>query len=275
MADIFDLEGKTALVTGAGSGIGRALAVGLARAGARVVVTDMIDTAATLDEVIRAGNGAMGLHLDVSRKQDVQAMVERVSSEYGSLDILINNGGICVAGAAGEMMEQEMDRALGVNLKGQFLCAHTVGRLMMEQGSGKIINIAPTGGGSAACNASKAGLVLLTKSLAVEFARHNIQVNAICPVVSCAPTAAQNVKNVEFLETIRSKMPTSMYGGAGDVVSTAVYLSSAASGAMTGHALVIEGGRAYDARVSPSQPSRTKRETRRIRFIHQPKAGGV
>ncbi len=247
MPELFDLDGKTALVTGAGRGLGRAMAIGLARAGARVVVTDVIDFSETVEEIGRTGRGALGLNVDVSRKQDVQAMVSRVVNDFGSVDILVNNAGVYLSTPAEEMKEEEWDRVLGINLKGQFLCAQTAGREMIKRGSGKIINIASIAGKaafalSAAYNASKAGIILLTKSLAVEWGRHNVQVNAICPGLFATPMTEGFIKDKDFLQTVKSKIPLSRYGEPEELVGTAVYLSSAASDYMTGHALVIDGG---------------------------------
>lgn len=247
MQELFNLNGKTALVTGAGRGLGRAMAVGLARAGARVVVTDIIDFADTIEEISREGSHALGFNVDVSKKQDVQAMVSRVADEFGSLDILVNNAGIYLASPAEDIKEEDWDRVLGINLKGQFLCAQTAGREMIKQRSGKIINIASIAGKaafkeSAAYNASKAGLLLLTKSLAIEWGRHNIQVNAICPGLFATPMTEDFIRDEAFLQTIRTKVPLSRYGEPEELIGTAVYLSSAASDYMTGHALVIDGG---------------------------------
>ncbi|MFQ5736199.1 MAG: SDR family NAD(P)-dependent oxidoreductase [Thermodesulfobacteriota bacterium] len=266
MAEHLDLNGKTALVTGAGRGLGRAMAVGLARAGARVVVTDLFDTTETLEEIGREGFSALGLHIDVSSKNDVQAMVKRVVDRYGSLNILVNNA-VSGMDPAQETGPQEWGKTLCLNLKGQFLCAQATGRQMIRQGAGKIINIAGMAHeaafvASAAYHASKTGLILLTKSLAAQWDSHNVQVNAICPGLAdaCSGQAGE-----VFLQTARSKVQLSRYGEPEELVGTAVYLSSGACGCVTGQALTIKSGR-YAGYAGP----RGRREIKKGEALNRP-----
>ncbi|MCK4491932.1 MAG: SDR family NAD(P)-dependent oxidoreductase [Candidatus Altiarchaeales archaeon] len=140
------LTGKVAVVTGASRGLGKAMALGLAKAGANVVVTDVLDTKETVDEIKKFREKVMGIKVDVSKKVDVEAMVHRTIDRFNGIDILVNNAGILRMAPAETMKEEDWDKVIAVNLKGQFLCAREVGRQMIKQKSGKIINIASVAG---------------------------------------------------------------------------------------------------------------------------------
>jgi len=244
---LFDLTGKVAIVTGASRGLGRTMALGLAKAGTNVIVSDVLDTKETVDEIKKFRKKVMGIKVDVSKKVDVEEMVHRTIEKFGRIDILVNNAGILRMAPAEKMKEEDWDKVIAVNLKGQFLCAQEVGRRMIKQKSGKIINIASIAGKlafnqSVAYNASKAGVILMTKTLAVEWGRHNIQVNAICPGAFATAMTEDFLKDEGFLQMIKTRVPLARYGEPEDLVGTVIYLASKASDYVTGHALVVDGG---------------------------------
>ena len=247
MCELFDLKGKVAIVTGASRGLGRGMAIGLARAGANVVVTDILDTKETVDEVKKLGREALGIKVNVTKKSDVEAMVQQTLEKFGMVDILVNNAGILRIEPTEDMKEEDWDKVLAVNLKGQFLCAQEVGKNMIKQKSGKIINISSIAGKfgnpqSAAYNASKAGVILLTKTLAIDWGKHNIQVNAICPGAFYTPMTEESFKDENLVQMIKTSVPLGRYGEPEDLVGTVIYLASEASNYVTGHALVVDGG---------------------------------
>lgn len=247
MESLFDLKGKVALVTGGGRGLGHAMALGLARAGADVAVADTIDTQEAAGDIKALGRKAAGISADVTIPGEVKAMVERTIEELGRLDILVNNAGIFRMSPAEDMRTEDWDAVIDVNLKGQFLCAREAAPHMIRRKAGKIINIASVAGfaaftGSAAYNASKAGLILLTKTLAGEWGRHNIQVNAVCPGLFETAMTADFLKDSSFMEYVKERVPLGRAGFAHELAGTAVFLASRASDYMTGSALVVDGG---------------------------------
>lgn len=247
MSELFGLAGKVAIVTGASRGLGRAIAIGLAQAGADVVATDILDVTGTVEEIKKTGRKSIGIKVDVTRKEDVAGMVQQTVNKFGKVDLLINNAGIIRISPAETMREEDWDKVINVNLKGEFLCAQEAAKQMINQRSGKIINIASIAGQhasaqSAAYNASKAGVILMTKTLAVEWAKHNIQVNAICLGVFATAMTDDFLKDENFLQMIKTRVPLARYGKPEELVGAVIYLASKASDYMTGHALVIDGG---------------------------------
>ena len=245
--DLFDLEGKTAVVTGASRGLGKAMAIGLAKAGADVVVTDILDTSETVSEIKKLNRESLGLVVDVSNKSDIEAMVKKIRDKFGNIDILVNNAGILRTGDAEVIDKDDWDKVLQVNLTGQFLCAQAVGREMIKQKTGSIINIASIAGlggyaSSVPYSASKAGVILMTKTLAVEWGKHNVRVNTICPGVFATDMTDSYLKDKQFKDMIKNKVPLGRPAKPDELVGTVVYLASKASDYMTGHALVIDGG---------------------------------
>jgi NAD(P)-dependent dehydrogenase (short-subunit alcohol dehydrogenase family) len=245
--NLFDLEGKTAVVTGASRGLGKAMAIGLAKAGADVVVIDILDTSETVSEIKKLNRKSLGLKIDVSNKSDVEAMVKDVLEKFGNIDILVNNAGILRTGNAEVLDKKDWDKVIEVNLTGQFLCAQAVGRQMTKQKSGSIINIASIAGlggyaSSVPYSASKAGVILMTKTLAVEWGKHNVRVNTICPGVFATDMTDSYLKDKQFKDMIKNKVPLGRPAKPDELVGTVVYLASKASEYMTGHALVIDGG---------------------------------
>ncbi len=247
MSELFDLTGKIAIVTGASRGLGRAIAIGLAKAGADLVVTDVLDLKETVEEVRKAGRNAIGLKVDVTSRKDVEEMIKHVINKFGRIDILVNNAGIYRSAPAESMSEEDWDKVVDVNLKGEFLCAQEAGKQMIKQREGKIVNIASVADQfaspqSAAYNASKAGIISLTKTLAVEWAKHNIQVNSICPGVFTTPMTEGLMEDKIFLNTVRKDVPMARAGRPEELVGAVIFLASKASSYVTGHALVVDGG---------------------------------
>ncbi|MBI2440144.1 MAG: 3-oxoacyl-[acyl-carrier-protein] reductase [Lentisphaerae bacterium] len=241
------LDGKTALVTGAARGIGRAIAEKLAGAGADLVVCDLEHAwlAETAQAITAMGRKTLALATDVSQGPSVQRTVDEALQAFGRLDILVNNAGITRDGLLVRMAEEDFDRVLAVNLKGTFLFTKAVARAMMKQKSGAIINLASIIGliGNAGqCNyaASKAGVIALTKSAARELAGRNIRVNAV------APGFIETKMTAELSETLRNKMletiPLARFGLPEDVANIVLFLASDASAYMTGQVLNVSGG---------------------------------
>jgi len=245
------LPGKVALVTGAGRGIGRAIALGLAQAGARVAVNDINpDTAERTAREIRDGGGeAIAFAADVANKLAVHTMINGCLERWGRLDILVNNAGVEPKASILTMDEYDWDRTLAVNLKGAFLCSQFAGRAMREQGGGVIVNIASIGGHKiplkdrAAYCASKAGLVGFTRECAREFAAYGIRVNAICPGVIETEMTAQLRQDPEQMRKWLEDIPQGRLGTPEDVVGLVLFLCSEAAAYITGQAIHVDGGK--------------------------------
>jgi len=245
------LSDQVALVTGAGRGIGRAIALRLALAGARIAVNDLNpDTAErTAREIVAAGGEAAAFVTDVANKMAVQTMIAECLERWGHLDILVNNAGVEPKASVLTMDEWDWDRTLAVNLKGAFLCSQTAGRAMREQGGGVIVNIASIGGHKiplkdrAAYCASKAGLVGFTRECAREFAAYGIRVNAICPgVIETEMTAALR-QNPEQMRQWLEDIPQGRLGRPEDVAELVLFLCSDAAAYITGQAIHVDGGK--------------------------------
>jgi len=246
-----DLTGKVALVTGAGRGIGKAIAAALARANACIVVNDVhLDTAEeTANEIKALGGKALPVKADVSLREEVNDMVKNALMTFGKIDILVNNAGVITRKPAEEFLEAEWDKIINVNLKGVFLCSQIVARHMIERGGGgKIINIASIMGGvalpprSAYC-ASKGGVIALTRDLAAEWAKYNINVNAISP----GWMAGTEITKLYFSqEDVRrfllERIPLNRFGTAEDIANLVVFLSSEYSNYITGQNIYVDGG---------------------------------
>lgn len=246
--DRFALTGRRALVTGGGQGIGKAFALALAEAGASVAVVDInLATATETAEEARAvGVAAMAIEADVTQRASVQGMIAEIVGAWGGLDIGVNNAGIGRWANGEEMAEADWDAVMDLNLKGVFLCCQAEGRLMLAQGYGKIINTASMSArivnrpqNQVAYNASKAGVVHLTRSLACEWAARGVRVNCISPGYTRTPLVGQ----VEHLvPTWLKDVPMGRMAETSDLQGALIYLASAASDYVTGHDLVVDGG---------------------------------
>jgi NAD(P)-dependent dehydrogenase (short-subunit alcohol dehydrogenase family) len=250
----FSLKGRTALVTGGGQGIGRALAHALGQAGAAVAVADIVSSkaAAVADELTQRGITAMYLEADVSNSASVDHMIEVVRLTWGSLTIAVNNAGISSWADSEKLSDEEWRRIMNVNLDGVFWCCRAEGALMLGSGYGKIINIASMSGhvvnipqNQAAYNTSKAGVLHLTRSLAAEWASRGIRVNTISPgytftqlMGDLVATPAGKMNMDRWLELI----PMGKMCKLTDLQGVVVYLASEASDMITGADLVIDGG---------------------------------
>lgn len=247
------LQDKNAIITGAGSGIGRALAVGLAREGARVVSADLNLSAAqqTADHIRTAGGVALALAVDVSQRSQVEALVSAAIEAWGRIHILVCSAGTATLRHFLDLPEEEWDQVMNVNLKGLYLCGQAVARHMAQAGGGSIINVTsqvsdiaqPDG---AHYYASKGGGRQLTKAMAIDLARFNIRVNALAPGLTNTGMTKSTQANGEELWTYRQKIldhiPLGRPAKPEEMVGAAVYLASDESGYMTGASLIVDGG---------------------------------
>ncbi len=247
--DIFQLTGKTALVTGGGSGLGRAISRGFTDAGARVAVADIsLDRALeTVSLLQQPTESTLAAELDVTNKAQVEGVVAKVVESWGAIDILVNCAGKAIRGTALEYSEENWNTIIDVNLKGTFLCCQSAGRHMASRQNGKIINIASIGGfigypGSIAYLASKGGVVQLTRGFAIELAPYNVQVNAIAPSLFDTPMVAGTRSDSESLTYFMDRTPARRKGRPDEIVGAAIFLAAGCSSMVTGHTLAVDGG---------------------------------
>lgn len=249
---LFDLSGKVALITGAGSGLGKAIAEGYTQYGATVALIDITaqQVKALADIINQEAGNAVALRCDVSKSKDVKSTVAQVIKTFGKIDVLVNNAGITKRSKAEEMTDEMWDIMLNINLKGPFLFSREVGRHMINRGEGgRIINMASIAGivgletGNVNYTASKGGLIAMTRCLAIEWAKHNILVNAIAPSQTRTPMINKLMKEKpEMEEYFVSKIPLGRLGNVSDIVGPAIFLASDASAFVTGHTLLVDGG---------------------------------
>jgi sorbose reductase len=244
----FSLAEKTALVTGAGQGIGKAYALALAEAGADVAIVDInLPTAQqTAAEVAALGRRSLALRVDVTEREAVQGMVRQVVEAWGRLDIGVNNAGIGRWANAEEMSEADWDAVVDLNLKGVFLCCQAEGQVMLQQGGGRIINTASMSASivnrpqnQVAYNASKAAVVHLTKSMAAEWAPRGVRVNCISPGYTRTPLVDQVA---HLVPGWLADIPMGRMAETSDLQGALVFLAADASAYVTGHDLVVDGG---------------------------------
>jgi len=248
--DIFKLDGRVALITGGNRGLGFAMAQALAEAGASVVVTSRqeeraLESAAALAGA--TGQRTMGLVVDVTGAEQIESMIQAVVKEFGRIDILVNNAGINIRKPVEELDEASWDLVQHTNLKAPFLCSRAAARYMKEQRYGRIINISSMLGmvalpeRSPYC-ASKGGLIQLTRVLALEWATHNITVNALCPGPLATELNIPVLSNPQANQFFLDHIPLGRWGRPEELGGAIVFLASDASSFMTGSALVIDGG---------------------------------
>lgn len=251
--DRFRLNGRTALVTGAASGIGASTASALAEAGATVIVTDLreSDAQAVATRLGEEGHAAEALVLDVTESDSVDAAAAQVNDRHGALDVLVNNAGIADSNVpAEETSDSHWRKHMDVNLDGVFRCCRAFGRHMLSAGKGSIINIGSMSGiivnrpqAQSFYNASKAGVHLLTKSLAVEWAQRGVRVNAVAPTYIATPLVQAVLdREPEMAAQWRDMTPTGRLGEPDEVAAIIVFLASDASSLMTGSVVVADAG---------------------------------
>src|SRR5262245_10892553 len=246
----FSLEGKVAVVTGSSRGIGRAIAEGLAGAGAAVAVNGRNPESAqtVADAIASAGGKSFAVPADISKSEDVARLIDATVSTFGRLDILVNNAGISPYYKPAEAMtEAEWDDVIKVNLKGVFLCCQAAGRVMIPQKSGRIINISSIAGKVAlprliAYSSAKGAINQLTRVLAVEWAPHQILVNAIVPGYIETDLTKGLRENPKRLDAMIRQIPLGRLGKATEIVGAAIYLASDAASYVTGQTLDVDGG---------------------------------
>lgn len=244
------LRDKVAIVTGSTKGIGRAIAIGFANEGATVIVCGRSEDLAKslVDELTGKGNKAVAMRLDVTSSDSINNIVDEAVNQFGRIDILVNNAGISpIWKRAEDTSKEAWDQIINTNLTGTFLCSQAAGREMIKQKSGKIINMTSVGGEVAlprlvAYCASKAGIVLLTKVLAAEWAQHNILVNAIGPAYVETEFTAGLRDNKAIYEEIKGKNPLGRFAQPEEIVGTAVFLASNESNYITGQTIFVDGG---------------------------------
>ena len=245
------LEGKVALVTGAGSGIGQAIAVLFAREGADVAINDIDRPSAevTVSRIARIGRRAITVIADVANAQEVGAMVSRTIEEFGAAHILVNNAGVPHFGPMIEdQTAEQWDRVIAVTLRGTYLCSRRVGQWMASHGGGKIVNISSVSGlvGSpslAGYGAAKAGVINLTRSLAADWGKYKINVNAIAPGLIDTPLTRRTIGPSWTPDRVSQEVPLGRMGTAEDVANAALFLVSEEANYITGVTLPVDGGR--------------------------------
>jgi NAD(P)-dependent dehydrogenase (short-subunit alcohol dehydrogenase family) len=251
MTNLFDLTGKTAIVTGGGKGIGRQMAQGLAEAGANLVLcarkAERCEQAAS--ELEQLGVRAIGLGCDVRDPDQVQHVVAQAVEELGGVDVLVNNAGTVWGASPEEMPLEGWQKVIDVNLTGVFLFSQAAGRVMIERGGGVIVNIASVAGlqggppeimNTIAYNATKGGVIAFSRDLACKWAQHGIRVNSIAP--GWFPSDMSGYVLERHEERLKQHIPLGRFGGPHDLEGVVVFLASDASAYVTGHTLVVDGG---------------------------------
>lgn len=246
----FRLSGKVALVTGGSRGIGKAIALGLAEAGADVIVASrkLSDLEKVAQEVAQLGRKSLAVAANLRNLPEIKDLIKRAVEEFGHIDILVNNAGTnAVFGSVFNVNEKAWDVTLGLNLKGSFFLSQAVAEVMRNQSGGNIINIASIDGlrprlGSAVYSISKAGVIMLTQALAQEWAQYNIRVNAIAPGLLRTKFSEALWKNPLIAREYENNTALGHIGEPEDVVATALLLASEASSYMTGQTIAIDGG---------------------------------
>jgi len=242
------LEKRIAIVTGAGQGIGRAIALGMACEGAALVIADLdeANAGAVKREIERVGGIASALYTDISNEGSVRGMIDHTLNEHGRVDILVNNAGIFPTSSVEEMAEEEWDRVIGTNLIGTFLCSRAVVPHLLTQRSGRIISLTSGRAFQGARHgahyaASKAGIIAFSKSLALELAPYGITVNVICPGITDT-AQPRGHQTEEQIYAQGQRIPLGRIGQPEDLAGPAVFLASDAAGFITGQTILANGG---------------------------------
>jgi NAD(P)-dependent dehydrogenase (short-subunit alcohol dehydrogenase family) len=246
----FDLQGQVALVTGAARGLGRAIALSLAHAGSDVALglREKNSDSGVTREIESLGRRAFPVQLNVAHKEEIGPAVDEAAQHFGRIDVLVNNAGVAPVNLAEDVTEQDFDYTVGVNLKGTFFVSQAVARVMMAQGGGRIINMASQAGFVALPTESiycmtKAGIVHLTKCLAIEWGKHRINVNAVAPTFIHTPGTEPALQDPAFrVDVIERIAALRRIGEPMEVAGAVVFLASKAASMITGHTILIDGG---------------------------------
>jgi NAD(P)-dependent dehydrogenase (short-subunit alcohol dehydrogenase family) len=250
---LFYLTDKIAIVTGGGSGIGRSVAMAFSEFGAKLIIADVNQKAADLvvSEIKSKEGEAIAIPVDVTHPGEVDQMVNTAVNTFGRIDILFNNAGISIRGPAESFSLEDWNKVIAVNLTGMFICAQAVGKVMIKQGRGKIINTASVSAklghpGNLAYTAAKHGVVGMSKVMAVEWGKYGVSVNCIGPGVIKTPMTMKAFSDPEKYEALVSRVPLGRLGEPDDLIGAVVFLASEASNYVTGQTIYIEGGRMSD-----------------------------
>jgi NAD(P)-dependent dehydrogenase (short-subunit alcohol dehydrogenase family) len=273
--NLFNLAGKSALVTGAAVGIGRGYATALAQAGANVAVVDVDEKTGTktAEQLKSYGVQSLFIRCDVTKKDDVEAMVAKAAATFGSLDIAVNNAGIGILGPDEDFPAEHWNKVIAVNLTGMYYCCQAEAKQFLKQKpiQGKIINTASMSARIMNCNASyngsKGGVVAMTQMLAAEWGQYNINVNCISPSYILSPMHASTP--VEVRQRIRELTPLGYVERPEDLYGAVIFLASDASNYVTGHDLLVDGGHTLNAWLTPlgrSVPPRVSPEQETVQL---------
>lgn len=245
----FQLEGKSAVVTGAGRGIGRAIAIGYAEAGANVAILSRTkeDLEEVATQVERLGRKALVVQTDVTERSQVQEAFRSIADQFGAIDVLVNNAGMNIRSKALDVTDGEWDQIMQTNLKSAFMCAQEAGRVMKAQHSGKIVTITSVAGHVALRTgvvyaATKAALIQMTKVLALEWGSYGINVNAIGPWYFKTPLTEKLLQDEQYVSDILAVTPLKRIGELPELVGPAVFLASDAANYISGQTLFVDGG---------------------------------
>jgi NAD(P)-dependent dehydrogenase (short-subunit alcohol dehydrogenase family) len=248
-SDHFDLSGKVALITGGSKGIGKCIAMDLAQAGAKVVIVSRHpeEGRKIAQEIGKSYSPAVALYADLSRPDTLPPMVEEAVDRMGKIDVLINNAGTNIRKPALDFREDEWDTVLNTNLKGTFFCSQAVAKTMADAGGGKIINISSAAGGKAVpwltpYSVSKAGIIHLTRALAIEWAQYNITVNAVAPSYMETPLTREWLSVPKRRDLIAKRSPLNRVGQPTDLTGAILLFASDESNFITGQTLFVDGG---------------------------------
>lgn len=248
IGELFNLKGKTALVTGSAQGLGKEIALALAKSGASLVLSDIQYPEDTAEAIEETGVSWLAVVADITDENQVKDVAERSAAKYGKVDILVNNAGVSQLSytATEDLSKIEWDTIIGINLTGTFLCCKHIGKAMIA-GGGSIINIATTAGitgvaRAPAYAASKAGVILLTKSLALEWARYNIRVNAVAPHYLETPLTDGLRASDKIYASLVKQIPMGRFGKPAEITGAVLFLASQASSYTTGSVIFADGG---------------------------------
>ena len=247
--DDLNVEGKIALLTGAARGIGRACALALAEAGADIALglRDEKSDSGLIKEIEALGRKTLPLQMDVSKMDEIFSAIEKIKLHFGRLDILVNNAGVAPENLIENVTEKDFDYTLAVNMKGTFFTSQAAGKLMIQQKFGRIINLSSQAGFIALPTESvycitKAGIAHLTKCFAVEWAKYNINVNAVAPTFIYTPGTEEYLSNEKTKQYVLSKIALGKIGEPKDVANAVLFLASSAASLITGTTLMVDGG---------------------------------